>query len=623
MKKNLLKQLVVMIMAVAMIATLTACEDGGDSSKSAKSDLDDLLADVFEESADYQEDYGFPEDEGPWADDFEYSEYEPTESEDGFYYRKIEGGGVEIVEYRDIDTVVSLTIPDELDGEPVIAIEYLDDGHNMDLNMTEIYLPESCTIIGSSAFNCMENLENVHLSSKTEYIGPYAFAECKSLKTIELPDTITYIGPRAFEKSGLEEVVIPKGLTLLEEEVFNSTNLKSVVIPSNIKGIKSEAFKWCDYLTSVKIEEGLEQLGWAVFSQSADPYSGNMTVRLPKSLEIWDVMYDDLSWGGLIYEVYEGSYAESIFTEEKLGSNYGTAYHEVVTGDDTEDSTGDDITPTGDAIKWVDPEIEAEVRDILEKPDGEIQLSELTEITALSCSGATTLDDLVHFTNLEELSISGEEITDFTPISTLTTLNDLAISNTGITDITSISELTNLTVLDLSYSKVTDISSLESLTDLDTLNIRDTDISDISPLSELDYLMMLYMHNTKVTDLTPLADCINIFQLSLGGNEITDLTPLSNFMHLSSLELYETSVVDISPLANMSISRLDLSGTDVEDLTPLATVIDLADLILLDTKVTDISPLAGLESLEYLDLTGTNVEDWSHVDHVENLTGKP
>jgi len=120
----------------------------------------------------------------------------------------------------------------------------------------------------------------------------------------------------------------------------------------------------------------------------------------------------------------------------------------------------------------------------------------------------------------------------------------------------------------------------------------------------------------------------NLTSLSLAGvGRSMDITPLSALTGLTYLymEFNDHHITDITPLASLTnLTRLNLSGNDISDITPLAGLVNLTRLHLSMTLIEDISPLAGLVNLEFLSLLQVDgITDWSPVDHVENVSGRP
>lgn len=102
------------------------------------------------------------------------------------------------------------------------------------------------------------------------------------------------------------------------------------------------------------------------------------------------------------------------------------------------------------------------------------------------------------------LNLSGNQITDITPLSSLTDLRALSIERNSITDLTPLSSLTNLSDLRLSGNEIDDLTPLENLTKLSgTLRLNHNNISDISPLLNLTnlYLVSLVDNPLSLTSI--------------------------------------------------------------------------------------------------------------------------
>ena len=55
-------------------------------------------------------------------------------------------------------------------------------------------------------------------------------------------------------------------MKIIEQKAFQYTPIKSLVLPSTLKSIGDNAFGACEYLTSVKANEGLEKIGKTCFN---------------------------------------------------------------------------------------------------------------------------------------------------------------------------------------------------------------------------------------------------------------------------------------------------------------------------------------------------------------------
>jgi len=146
--------------------------------------------------------------------------------------------------------------------------------------------------------------------------------------------------------------------------------------------------------------------------------------------------------------------------------------------------------PVPETVVFPDENLEAVIRDALDKPEGDITPAELAEPTMLSAryQGITDLSGIEYCTNLTWLELSRNQIRDVSPLASLTNLTMLQLNSMGfpnqIDDISPLSSLTNLTYLSLRSNEISDISPLASLTNLQWVSLYNNQISDISPLVE-------------------------------------------------------------------------------------------------------------------------------------------
>ncbi len=110
-----------------------------------------------------------------------------------FKYRKIDSG-IRIDKYN--GSSYRMTIPDTIDGLPVIEIGYKVFFECKSLN--EIHLPDSLQTIGSEAFHWCISLKRIHFPDSVQTICKCAFIWCRSLKEIRLPESVQEIGENAF-----------------------------------------------------------------------------------------------------------------------------------------------------------------------------------------------------------------------------------------------------------------------------------------------------------------------------------------------------------------------------------------------------------------------------------------
>jgi len=197
-------------------------------------------------------------------------------------------------------------------------------------------------------------------------------------------------------------------------------------------------------------------------------------------------------------------------------------------------------------VTFPDSNLEAAIREAINKPEGLIYISDLESLTDLIAiqRGISDLTGLEYCKNLQyKLDLQGNNISDISPLA----------------------GLANLQGLDLNDNNISDISPLAGLTNLEWLVFTDNNISDISPLAGLTSLKSLDLVHNNISDISPLARLTNLDWLPLGGNNISDISPLvansglseGDFVHLGGNPLSTMSV-------NVYIPQLRERGVDVQ-----------------------------------------------------------
>ena len=171
--------------------------------------------------------------------------------------------------------------------------------------ITSLTIAEGVTVIPSSTFEKCAALTDVTIPEGVETILSNAFFECTSLGEVKLPDSINEVDLYAFSGcSALENVTMPADFTNFGENSFTNTpwfdsqckdedfkivngvvldaKQKSgdIVIPEGVKAIRS-AFSGCGGITSVKLPEGLETIGYEAFYGC----KGLTSIELPSTVK--------------------------------------------------------------------------------------------------------------------------------------------------------------------------------------------------------------------------------------------------------------------------------------------------------------------------------------------------
>lgn len=120
-------------------------------------------------------------------------------------------------------------------------------------------------------------------------------------------------------------------------------------------------------------------------------------------------------------------------------------------------------TTTTITVTFLDPNLEAAIREAINKPQGPIYVSDLEPLT--------------------ELRAGNRDLSELTGIENCINLRELELNGNNISDISALSGLTNLNMLDISGNNISDIFPLvenTGLSDGDTVNLTGNPLSSMS-----------------------------------------------------------------------------------------------------------------------------------------------
>lgn len=134
------------------------------------------------------------------------------------------------------------------------------------------------------------------------------------------------------------------------------------------------------------------------------------------------------------------------------------------------------------------------------------KLTTPTEITSLSCTndGIDSLAGIEQFTALKTLDLSGNRISDVTPLRKLQSLEKLTLANNQIGSIWTMIPLSNLKTLNLRGNPVSDIHSLHSNPSLEKVDFYFTGEETCSSLDRF-----FQAQKTQKFKLSPPQKCID------------------------------------------------------------------------------------------------------------------
>ena len=239
--------------------------------------------------------------------------------------QKVDGGEAYRIKPKD-ETVGDIRIPALIDNGNIRVVEIAKDAFTIyGGGLTKVTISSGIETIGSEAFKDCKKLKEVTIEEGAKTIAYQAFYGCKSIKSLVIPASVetltgnenTFSGEGSFKgcnaltslKIGaktigsgafkgcenLEEVTIEEGVkTIAYQAFYGCKNIKSLVIPASVetlagnentfsdkgsfegcsalaslkigaKTIGRGAFKGCENLEKVTIEEGVKTIAYQAF----------------------------------------------------------------------------------------------------------------------------------------------------------------------------------------------------------------------------------------------------------------------------------------------------------------------------------------------------------------------
>lgn len=203
-------------------------------------------------------------------------------------------------------------------------------------------------------------------------------------------------------------------------------------------------------------------------------------------------------------------------------------------------------------------------------------------------------DNLV---NLEELVLdhTGINTLDKNMMSKLVSLGDLLIEENGFTNLDFLEDNTSIKNILFRENKIKDISGVRNNKNLEMFWGGDNEVSDISVLKGQKELNYFSMKNNRISDISALKDSTKLTNVYLSKNQITDISALEGKSFIKSLELDHNKISNIEPLKGLTnLERLYINDNRIESFEPLKGLVNLRVLYLKNNLTDDYSPLDGI-----------------------------
>lgn len=225
-------------------------------------------------------------------------------------------------------------------------------------------------------------------------------------------------------------------------------------------------------------------------------------------------------------------------------------------------------------VTFPDTALDRIVRETVNKPIGDLHMSDLQDLTDLFGEqvGIEDLSGLEYCIGLQWLILPWNNISDLTPLQ----------------------GLTKMLTINLISNNVSDLAPLTNLVNLRQLHLGENPCSDITPLQNMIYLEWLRLNSTQVRDFSPIYGLSSLLELDLGNNALGDISFVTNFTSLEALTLNANGITDITPLGSLTnLEYLNLAYNQISDISTLSGLINIQSLALLSNQITDILPLVN------------------------------
>lgn len=300
-------------------------------------------------------------------------------------------------------------------------------------------------------------------------------------------------------------------------------------------------------------------------------------------------------------------------------------------------------------VIFEDPAVTKAVRKAVDRPKGDIMLSDVINLKNLEIigQGVKSLKGVEQLKNLEKLGLYANNIKggqlmyvkDLTQLKSLdlaenklleipngafdnlVNLEELVLDHTGINtlDRKMMSKLVSLRDLLIEENGFTNLDFLEDNTSIKNILFRENKIKDISGVRNNKNLEMFWGGDNEVSDISVLKGQKELNYFSMKNNRISDISALKDSTKLTNVYLSKNQITDISALEGKSfIKSLELDHNKISNIEPLKGLTNLERLYINDNQIRSFEPLKGLVNLRVLYLKNNLTDDYSPLDGIIN-----
>lgn len=276
-------------------------------------------------------------------------------------------------------------------------------------------------------------------------------------------------------------------------------------------------------------------------------------------------------------------------------------------------------------VTLADPELEAAVREAIDKPTDTISAADVANLTQINGTGRSisNLAGLECIPSLETLLLSGTNVDGATlnVVRKLNRLRHLDLSCTPVENLGFVANHPTLERLDVNHgflcdSNLDSIAGVTSALALKQLSLQGHGITSLAGFENLKHLQTLALAENDISDVSPLLSIPGLQQLYLADNQLTDLDDIRQLTLLRHLDVSSNPGLDLTGLDSLTLlESLNLDNLGLTALPDLSALTHLRTITFSLNQVTSLAPLAGLTKLHWI-FGATNM-----VESVEPLVG--
>ncbi len=236
-----------------------------------------------------------------------------------------------------------------------------------------------------------------------------------------------------------------------------------------------------------------------------------------------------------------------------------------------------------------DPELNAAIRQTLQKPNGPLTQQDLLSLTNLNacCRNISSVEGLEAAQNLATLFLDKNQLTNFSLAS----------------------PLTNLTYLDLSVNSLANVAIPSGLTKLNTLILQANLLTNFNLPAGLTALRKLDLGNNQLATFTLPSDQTGLIGLDLGENLLTSFILPKGLTNLMSLALFFNQLTNLSLPADLSdLTVLDLGNNQFANLALPSGLTNLFVLVVQSNQLSNLTLPPDMSALTELFVDGNPLD---------------